>query len=135
MKHHAFVYGTLGSAVNCLRFPDEVFKGEAITHERFCMKEMGFPVIFRPEDHPDVPTPYDPCPVLGEVLLVDDEQLARMDRLEGHPHFYKRETVLLAEADEFLLPIDAHIYVGRESVRAHTPFVYPNSLGLLKWSR
>ena len=29
----------------------------------------------------------------GEVYEVDDNSLARMDRLEGHPTFYKRELV------------------------------------------
>jgi gamma-glutamylcyclotransferase (GGCT)/AIG2-like uncharacterized protein YtfP len=33
--------------------------------------------------------------VLGEVYEVDDATLAAVDRLEGHPHLYRRTSVVL----------------------------------------
>jgi gamma-glutamylcyclotransferase (GGCT)/AIG2-like uncharacterized protein YtfP len=33
--------------------------------------------------------------VLGELYVVDAATLARLDRLEGHPHFYERSWVSL----------------------------------------
>ncbi len=45
--------------------------------------------------------------VVGEVFEVDDDTLARLDELEGHPTFYERARVRLAdgtEAEAYLLP-------------------------------
>jgi gamma-glutamylcyclotransferase (GGCT)/AIG2-like uncharacterized protein YtfP len=36
------------------------------------------------------------APVRGEVYVVDDDCLAALDRLEGHPRHYRRERVILA---------------------------------------
>lgn len=36
--------------------------------------------------------------VKGELYAVDDEILARLDRLEGHPEYYKRTAIELADA-------------------------------------
>jgi len=43
----------------------------------------------------------------GEVYEVNDRVLARLDRLEGHPHFYRRMPVLLVDgtlAETYVLP-------------------------------
>ena len=44
--------------------------------------------------------------VMGEVYQVDEETLARLDRLEGHPSFYERQQVrvfpLLQGVDHWL---------------------------------
>lgn len=37
--------------------------------------------------------------IAGEVYEVDEETLARLDRLEGHPRFYRRETIDLHDDD------------------------------------
>jgi gamma-glutamylcyclotransferase (GGCT)/AIG2-like uncharacterized protein YtfP len=34
--------------------------------------------------------------VIGELYEVDDETLAALDRLEGHPSFYRRTAITLA---------------------------------------
>ena len=47
--------------------------------------------------------------VLGEVYEVDQETLAKIDLLEGHPHHYRRELVRLEDGEEvlaYLLPRD-----------------------------
>jgi gamma-glutamylcyclotransferase (GGCT)/AIG2-like uncharacterized protein YtfP len=47
--------------------------------------------------------------VLGEVYAVDDATLAALDALEGHPNWYRRTRVTLADerAAELFLYLDA----------------------------
>jgi gamma-glutamylcyclotransferase (GGCT)/AIG2-like uncharacterized protein YtfP len=40
--------------------------------------------------------------VVGEIYEVDDETLAALDRLEGHPDFYHREWIRLEDGDDVL---------------------------------
>jgi len=47
--------------------------------------------------------------VTGEVYAVDRETLAALDRLEGHPRFYQRRTIRLANGQW----IAAYIYPQR----------------------
>jgi gamma-glutamylcyclotransferase (GGCT)/AIG2-like uncharacterized protein YtfP len=44
--------------------------------------------------------------VVGEVVEVDDALLARLDKFEGHPHFYRRQTIRLTSgfAEAYVLP-------------------------------
>ncbi len=46
--------------------------------------------------------------VLGEVWLVDEPTLARLDELEGHPRLYERRLVRLADG----VPVEAYVYKG-----------------------
>ena len=41
-----------------------------------------------------------PCKLKGEVFVVDDAILAKLDWLEGHPTFYCRRTVAIARCVE-----------------------------------
>ena len=40
--------------------------------------------------------------VVGEVYEIDPVTLAALDRLEGHPRFYQRRPIRLADGDEVL---------------------------------
>lgn len=50
--------------------------------------------------------------VRGEVYVVNDETLAALDRLEGHPNFYRRQGIALTSARErveaYLLPAERY---------------------------
>jgi gamma-glutamylcyclotransferase (GGCT)/AIG2-like uncharacterized protein YtfP len=46
--------------------------------------------------------------VSGEVYEVDDAVLASVDRLEGHPHFYRRTRVLLLGGEQVQGYVLAH---------------------------
>jgi len=49
--------------------------------------------------------------VVGEVYDVTPEVLARLDRVEGHPNFYCRTTIILqddTEVQAYLLPNNIH---------------------------
>lgn len=41
--------------------------------------------------------------IKGELYQVDQHTLARLDRLEGHPRFYRRRTVTLASGEKVLM--------------------------------
>jgi gamma-glutamylcyclotransferase (GGCT)/AIG2-like uncharacterized protein YtfP len=80
MTHRVFVYGTLKSG-----FPNHYllegceFFGRAVTVPTYKMIENGFPVI--------IPDP-DGRRLAGEIYVVDDETLARLDRLEREGSSY-----------------------------------------------
>ena len=48
------------------------------------------------------------CYILGELYEVDDDTLARVDRLEGNGSFYTRKIVELSETDD---TIEAWMYL------------------------
>jgi len=82
-----FVYGTLrrGDCRNGALEGYECLSREAHL-QGFHMKHLGgFPAI--------VPDPDQK--VLGEIYRIDKECLAQLDRIEGHPHFYRRTKVLV----------------------------------------
>ena len=65
--------------------------------------------------------------VHGELYELDDKTLAALDRLEGHPVFYRRHEITLsdgARADAYLLPAAGYsrfpVVVGGDW-RAHAP--------------
>jgi gamma-glutamylaminecyclotransferase len=81
-----FVYGTLkrgyGNNERCLA--ESKFIGEAVSvGANFEMQRTGFPIIWE--------VPEGGAKVAGEIFQVTPADVARCDRLEGHPHMYKRE--------------------------------------------
>ena len=82
-----FVYGSLlRGGWNHHLLEDAAFVGDARTARLYTMHSLGrFPGVT------DVPF----SPIYGEVYDVDDETLARLDMLEGHPRFYQRRVVLV----------------------------------------
>lgn len=82
--HNVFVYGSLMRGFgNHGLLESSAFISEA-TAEGLRLYTLGaFPAVLSGDDGDS--------PVRGEVYSVDDETLARLDRLEGHPNFYRRE--------------------------------------------
>lgn len=90
---HLAVYGTLKKGFGNHRLLDPRgfrFVGTFFTKPKFHMTSAGgFPVVYkdRAEHHIEV-----------EVYeIVDETYLSRVDQLEGHPNWYKREPVELAD--------------------------------------
>jgi gamma-glutamylcyclotransferase (GGCT)/AIG2-like uncharacterized protein YtfP len=48
--------------------------------------------------------------VLGEVYAVDAATLARLDRAEGHPSYYRRQPILLEEGTDIPGPVEAYLH-------------------------
>lgn len=80
-----FVYGTLRQGQGNHRLlENQQFIGTSRTEAIYEMIHLGgFPGVLRTG----------PASIRGEIYEVDDDALARLDRLEGHPHFYTREEI------------------------------------------
>jgi gamma-glutamylaminecyclotransferase len=93
-----FVYGTLmRGEVNHHLLDRARFLEDARTRESFELHDFGaFPVLVRGGTRK----------VSGELYAVDDGTLSELDRLEGHPHFYRRSEIELEQglaAEAYLL--------------------------------
>lgn len=114
-----FVYGTLLSGEpNHRLLVSAKFIGEARTRPEFTFHDLGgCPGAVRYSK-------LEPVAIVGELYAVDAETLAALDRLEGHPRFYRRTDVVLADgtkAQTYVLPTD---YATRPAIpsgswRAH----------------
>jgi gamma-glutamylcyclotransferase (GGCT)/AIG2-like uncharacterized protein YtfP len=132
MTHRVFVYGTLKSGFRNHYLLEECeFFGGAATVPTYKMIENGFPVIMRdPEGKP----------LAGEIYIVDDNTLARLDQLEREGSSYDRKLIEvnlpLASGERLLTK--AFIYVGRDDrfgkAFASGPFYeIVNERGELDW--
>ena len=96
-----FVYGTLlqGEGNHDLLAGAE-FVGAARTPPGYALRDLGaFPGLVDGGEHA----------VDGEVYLVGPDTLARLDRLEGHPSWYRRVPIALDDGstvETYLLPPD-----------------------------
>lgn len=91
--HTVFVYGTLKKGLHNHRLLQEaefVGTGEA-PGVVYKTKTHGYPFA-KPSDDVD-------CWIKGEVYRVTDDDLRRLDSLEGHPRFYERSLVVLRSGE------------------------------------
>lgn len=97
-----FVYGTLKrDQGNNYLLETSRFIGEGSARKSYRMINVGYPVIM-PEENGH--------PVAGEVYAVDDETLARLDRLESVGFSYDRSLTVVRVEDNFLV---CFVYEGR----------------------
>jgi gamma-glutamylcyclotransferase (GGCT)/AIG2-like uncharacterized protein YtfP len=91
-QHLIFVYGTLmRDESNHRLLATARFVAEAHTESCFDLFDLGhFPAMSAGGQ----------TVVRGEVYAVDDQTLVRLDRLEGHPEFYQRTPIRLADGQE-----------------------------------
>ena len=88
-----FVYGSLKRDLyNHPLLDGSYFIADATTVEKYGMKDLG--------SFPGVDKDANISTIKGELYEVNEEVLASLDQLEGHPNFYKREmiTVNVGEA-------------------------------------
>lgn len=85
MTHRVFVYGSLKRGfANDSYLTTARFIRAGKTAPVFTMVSFGgFPGVFRGGS----------TAIEGEVFDVDDATLERLDRLEGHPRFYRRQPI------------------------------------------
>ena len=86
-RARVFVYGTLlAGEGNHRLLANATLVGEAHTTPAFELRDLGyFPGLVKGGA----------CSVTGEVYEVDAATLAALDRLEGHPRFYRRVRIAL----------------------------------------
>lgn len=92
--HMIFVYGTLRqSHSNHQLLKDARYYGVGATQNNYSMYIAGgYPYVVGTEAR---------YPIVGELYGVDDETLGKLDKMEGHPHYYTRKeiTVIVDEKD------------------------------------
>jgi len=93
-----FVYGTLKKGRgNHHLLSQSKFLGTAETLPQYTMVSLGaFPGVIENGI----------TQIQGEIYEVNAEQLVRLDRLEGHPNFYRRDEIETSEGKAwiYLLP-------------------------------
>ena len=98
--HNIFVYGSLMSGMGNHALLEDYTPRKAFTHlSIFQMRAYAsFPAVYRKTDGTGVG-------IAGEMYRVNDETLERLDHLEGHPTWYKRQLhwfdVMNDAGDEF----------------------------------
>jgi gamma-glutamylcyclotransferase (GGCT)/AIG2-like uncharacterized protein YtfP len=103
MAHKVFVYGTLRP------------NGAEATHVLYDYDMYNYYDRFPYIVHADY---FDDCAVYGNVITVDDEQLARLDKIEGVAQgLYTREIVEVKDI-ETKDTLTAFVYVGGDIVPA-----------------
>lgn len=90
--HKIFVYGTLRSGQSrSFVLSEQLFLGQSRTASMYTLVDLGlFPAM--------LPKGY--YSIVGEVYMVDDACLDQLDMIEGHPHFYRRETIVLDDGSK-----------------------------------
>lgn len=82
-----FVYGSLKRGhYNNRHLDGATYLGEYRTPPKYALYDLGpFPAMTEADRG---------VSVQGEVYLIDSKTLDRLDRLEGHPRFYERKTMM-----------------------------------------
>lgn len=91
-KHLMAVYGTLkaGRGNHRLLVNAETVTKNGLTKDKFAMYSSGIPYVVKDEKANNIKV---------EVYKVDDEELQRIDGLEGHPGWYKREEIIVTDTE------------------------------------
>jgi gamma-glutamylaminecyclotransferase len=102
MTTKVFVYGTLKKGFsNHSIIMTSPFVKEAATKPEFTMITLGgFPGILANGN----------TSIIGEVYEVSEFTLDRLDKLEGHPNWYRRTPITLLDGDE----VETYIYLHKE---------------------
>ena len=107
-----FVYGSLKKGFNnhpLLERSECV--GRGLVHDAQLYSLGSFPALVIGEGS-----------VEGEVYEADEETMKRLDMLEGHPHFYQRQTFLIdMHGMHGQLPCHVYVFQGDVSRREHIP--------------
>lgn len=79
-------YGTIKKGYSnnrVVQYPGNSYIGAGITKEKYAMYRSGIPFVIK-----------EPLtPIVVDVYEVASENLPRIDSLEGHPNWYKRELI------------------------------------------
>ena len=109
-KIKVFVYGTLrrGELRNRVLQSSE-FLGDTKTAPIFTMLHLGaYPGVIKRGE----------TPIIGELYSIDESTLRDLDRIEGHPTFYKREVVGLDNGESAWMYLLAPTYSATADMRS-----------------
>ena len=101
--HKVVVYGSLKRGLYNSRLLDGIECLDDSVYFTGTMASLGgYPCV----------TQHGNTKIKGELYEVDDETLARLDRLEGHPSFYERKRVHTSAGEAWIYFIDDQSYYG-----------------------
>lgn len=94
-QHLVFVYGTLRKTHENHPLLEDAFSyGVGSTQNNYAMYMVG--------SYPYVTSVEPRYPIVGELYAVDDDTLAKLDKMEGHPHYYtRRQTTVIIDGEEY----------------------------------
>jgi len=121
-----FTYGTLRRGFNnhsMLR--NSIFLGESMTKESYLLTDIGLPILINYQGD-------GAKRVKGELYIVTQETLNMLDRLEGHPMLYRRETIKVSSPFDNKFE-DALVYFFNVSNFAEKHLKYVE--GLEEWTK
>ena len=106
MTHKIMAYGTLQRGFvwheRLLKNqPGSKFIGKAVTLDRYYLFASGIPYLSKTG-------PGRGTKIHGEVFEVTDEQLERLDRLEGHPNWYTRTPIKVSIRRQAAIEVEAY---------------------------
>ena len=95
-SHRVFVYGTLKKGYrNNVLLSRSTFVAPATTNPEFRLYDNGsYPCLVKAKDGEVAHE------VIGEVWIVDDHTLSRLDQLENAPDLYHREEIELIDQEK-----------------------------------
>lgn len=139
MTHLVFVYGSLKRGFHNAPLLEEAeFMGTALTVSPYMMLDAGaFPLLLDPSEFAHMRNYADFFGrARGEIYKVDETMLARLDHLEGHPHFYRRSRIDVRLADEQAqlhktLAVWAYLFVG--DMQHEMLVVMPDEAATVEW--
>lgn len=110
MRHTVFVYGSLLRGMGNHRYLEGSNLWDKATLKGFKMYQVSsFPAIVTGEGS-----------IQGEIYLVDDDTLARLDQLEGHPQMYERRlATAVLDTNGKLMPV--WVYIWKRPIDRLTP--------------
>lgn len=87
-QHLLFVFGTLRQDhSNHQLMGDSYCYGIGSTRDKYAMYvTSGYPYVTSKEAR---------YPIVGELYAVDDDTLDKLDKMEGHPHYYTRREIVV----------------------------------------
>lgn len=137
-KHLVFVYGTLKmNEGNNYLLVDAEFEGFATTRRKFLLlnsspySQGGFPYLIDENDEIPYPGSRYIQHIQGEVYEVNDDTLARLDQLEGHPNWYERQREIVRMDDGITREVWIYIMPFSNTSCGFYPVVNPNWSGSL----
>ena len=107
--YNVFVYGTLRKGFhNHSLIEDAEYLGNSYTCKEYSMlicTSTGIPFVVKEKNYP----------IFGEVYKCDAKIMANLDRLEGHPTFYRRELIdiFIPDGIDRIIEMKAWLYFLR----------------------
>ena len=100
-KIPVFVYGTLRKGYyNHRLLKNAQFMDTGVTVDAYTMYAHSYPLVSRKAQDTSI---------VGEFYLVSKDEFAELDRLEGYPNYYDRESVKIKTSSAWLFTASSNV--------------------------